>query len=182
MLALGLLAGVFLNTELDVVRLTGGAVGASEVSVFANGDFGRPGPLPLAFRKGEAVRLMPGVPDREGGFEGRLMDGLSHDEKKSSPGSPAGVFVPVPSLSSLASSITTDSGYLHTVSLCLVTIPNLQILLLILFYPPREFILVLRCSVRGVLGLWVFACKRCATAIPLEVLCRALIATDLHPS
>jgi hypothetical protein len=55
--------------------------------------------------------LMPGVPEREGGLLGLLMEGLSHEEKKSS-GSPAGVLVPLPSLASTASSTTTLSGFL----------------------------------------------------------------------
>ena len=61
------------------------------------GDLGRAVPLLFVpgFRNGDAVRLITGgvcVP--EGGLLGRLMAGLSHDEKKSSAGSPAGVAVP----------------------------------------------------------------------------------------
>jgi hypothetical protein len=65
----------------------------------------------LTPRKGDAVLLMPGVPEREGGLLGLLIEGLSHEEKKSS-GSPAGVLVPLPSLASKASSTTTLSGFL----------------------------------------------------------------------
>jgi hypothetical protein len=57
------------------------------------GDFERVAPFwDEAARKGEAVRLA-GVLVREGGLLGRLMVGLSQEEKKSSPGSPAGVLV-----------------------------------------------------------------------------------------
>jgi hypothetical protein len=73
-----------------------------------SGDFGRSVPLPLALglRKGEPAL---GVPTREGGFEGRLIVGLSHEEKKSS-SSPAGVLLSLPV--SATSVITTSSGYL----------------------------------------------------------------------
>lgn len=79
------------------------------------GDFERVLPLPFvpAFRKGEAVRLAPtGVPVREGGLLGRLIAGLSQEEKKSSDGSPAGVFVPSGEPSSVMSVIVTSSGKL----------------------------------------------------------------------
>lgn len=67
----------------------------------------------LALRKGELVRMgLEGVPVRDGGLLGRLMAGLSHEEKKSS--SPlAGVFVPLLPVSSGASVICTSSGYLY---------------------------------------------------------------------
>lgn len=88
-----------------------------------SGDFGRaeaaaavvaPLPFALGLRKGEAVRLaLAGVPVREGGLLGRLMLGLSQEEKKSSSaGSPAGVTVPEPSASG-ASVMMTSSGYLE---------------------------------------------------------------------
>lgn len=72
------------------------------------GDLGRSVALPLApgFRKGEPAR---GVPVREGGFEGRLIVGLSHEEKKSS-SSPAGVLVPSLPGVPVTSVITTSSG------------------------------------------------------------------------
>lgn len=60
--------------------------------------------------------MLEGVPAREGGLLGRLIEGLSHEEKKSSAGSPAGVLVPVPSLESAASSMMTSSGYLRYLS------------------------------------------------------------------
>jgi hypothetical protein len=84
---------VFLIAVEETAR--GAEVGAAESDAFS-GDFGRE-PLPLvpAERKGEAVRLTTGgVPVREGGLLGRLIVGLSHEEKKSSSGSPAGVWVP----------------------------------------------------------------------------------------
>jgi len=82
------------------------------VSVPANGDFGLAGPLEGALRKGDAVRLRPaGVAVREGGLLGRLIVGLSQDEKKSS-SLPAGVLVPLPE-SSTISVIVTSPGYLN---------------------------------------------------------------------
>lgn len=103
---------------------------AAAVAVFVGsedadrGDFGRAAaPLPFAtLRKGDAVRLVAfaGVPVRDGGLEGRLIVGLSHDEKKSSSGSPDGVLVPA-AASSAAPSIMTSSGYLGHVSTQLMT-------------------------------------------------------------
>jgi hypothetical protein len=74
-----------------------------------SGDFGRSVPLPLApgLRKGDPAL---GVPVREGGLEGRLMVGLSHEEKKSS-SSPAGVLL-LSLPASGTSVITTSLGYL----------------------------------------------------------------------
>jgi len=102
----GLLVVVLRSAAVDVVR---GAAGSAGV----RGDFDLAWPLPLAFapRNGDAVLLMPGVVDREGGLLGLLTAGLSQDEKKSS-GSPAGVLAPLPSLASVASSTTTLSGFL----------------------------------------------------------------------
>jgi hypothetical protein len=82
-----------------VVRM---AVGAGRLFSASNaasgeGDFGRAVefPLGLAERNGEAVlETTGGVPVREGGLLGRLIVGLSHEEKKSSAGSPAGVEAP----------------------------------------------------------------------------------------
>ena len=68
-------------------------------------------PLP-ALRNGEGVRpTTGGVAVREIGGVGRLMAGLSHEEKKSSSGSPAGVEEPFPSVDSV---MTTSSGYLDS--------------------------------------------------------------------
>jgi hypothetical protein len=105
----GLLEVVVLRrAAVEVVRDAVCGVGSAAV----RGDFVRGGPLPLAPRKGDAVLVMPGVPVREGGLLGRLIEGLSHEEKKSS-GSPAGVLVPLPSSMSAASSTTTLSGFLE---------------------------------------------------------------------
>lgn len=109
MFDLGLLVAVLRSAAVEVVR---GAAGSAGV----RGDFDLACPLPLAPRNGDAVLLMPGVLDREGGLLGLLIAGLSQDEKKSS-GSPAGVLVPLPSLASVASSTTTLSGFLLEVSI-----------------------------------------------------------------
>jgi len=96
-----------------VFRAAAGFAAGTAVGVFgseppASGDFGRSVPLGLAgLRKGDPTF---GVPVREGGFEGRLIVGLSHDEKKSS-SSPAGVLVPSLPVST-TSVITTSFGYL----------------------------------------------------------------------
>lgn len=114
MLDLGLLEVVVLRrAAVEVVREAVGAAGSPAV----RGDFDRAGPLPLAPRNGDAVLVIPGVPVREGGLLGLLIEGLSHEEKKSS-GSPAGVLVPLPSSRSAASSTTTLSGFLQIVSGC----------------------------------------------------------------
>jgi hypothetical protein len=87
--------------------------GAADSEDAFKGDFGR-APLPLGppgVRNGEAVRLA-GVPVLEGGLLGRLIVGLSQDEKKSSAGSPAGV-LESPEASSGMSVITTSLGYLR---------------------------------------------------------------------
>lgn len=96
----------------DVVRV---AAGGAEVDAAAptSGDCVRVIPLPLLlavplFRKGEGVRpTTGGVLVREIGGVGRLMAGLSQDEKKSSSGSPAGV--EVPSVAPVELSATTTS-------------------------------------------------------------------------
>lgn len=72
------------------------AVGAGDEAFSSDadrGDFERD-PFAPAFRKGDPVRLTTGgVPVRDGGLLGRLMEGLSQEEKKSSSAS-AGVFEP----------------------------------------------------------------------------------------
>jgi hypothetical protein len=93
-----------------VLRTAAGfAAGVLDSEPPTSGDLGRSVPLPLApgFRKGDPTF---GVPVREGGFDGRLMVGLSHEEKKSS-SSPAGVLVPSVPVSG-TSVITTSLGYL----------------------------------------------------------------------
>lgn len=104
----------------DVVRMAVGAGSAFSASLAApasgEGDFGRAvEPLALpAERKGEPVReTTGGVPLREGGLLGRLMVGLSQEEKKSSAGSPAGVDPPSAGVARDSSVITTSSGYLR---------------------------------------------------------------------
>jgi hypothetical protein len=101
----------FLGAAPAVVFRTaaGFAAGVLDSEPPTSGDFGRSDPLLLApgLRKGEPAF---GVPTREGGFEGRLMVGLSHEEKKSS-SSPAGVLLPSLPVS-VTSVITTSVGYL----------------------------------------------------------------------
>lgn len=103
--------GFFTAEEEIALAVVGAAAAVAEpfaAWVDTRGDFGlEAAPFRPAFRKGEPVRAMPGVPVLDGGLLGVLIAGLSHDEKKSSPASPAGVFVPVPSLSSPTSSTVT---------------------------------------------------------------------------
>ncbi len=100
----------------EIVRTTaGGGIVFSEDSAVAkgDGDFGRPAadPFWFAVRKGEAVRdTIGGVPVLEGGLLGRFIVGLSHDEKKSSLGSSAGVEVPSEVDATRSSVMTTSSG------------------------------------------------------------------------
>jgi len=102
------------NAADEVVRLAAGVA----PSTFTRGEDVRaiPFPLPFAFpalRKGEGVRpTTGGVAVREIGGVGRLIDGLSHEEKKSSSGSPAGVDVPSVGPLLMTSVITTSVGYL----------------------------------------------------------------------
>jgi len=66
----------------------------------------------FGLRNGEAVRLTTGgVCVLDGGLLGRLIDGLSQDEKKSSPAS-AGVEVPSVGVAATISVTTTSSGKL----------------------------------------------------------------------
>jgi hypothetical protein len=124
MLDLGFAVVAVLRTAVDegTARDAGGCAAGVVVVVDSDvasdifrGDLGLDvaAPFPLALKKGEAVLLIPGVPVREGGLLGLLIEGLSHDVKKSSLGSPAGVCVPVPSLSSPRSSTVTSSGNLY---------------------------------------------------------------------
>lgn len=110
---------VVLRIAVDEVVRDVGAEGAGVAteSEPLRGDFGRAVPFPLApgARKGDAV-LAEGVPVLEGGLLGRLMVGLSHEEKKSSSsGSPAGVCEPEP-VDSSTSVIWTSPGYLDAMS------------------------------------------------------------------
>lgn len=96
-----------LRRAAEVVMRLAGLV--SPEAVLARGDEVRAISLPFpAFKKGEGVRpTTGGVPVRETGGVGFLMEGLSHEEKKSSSGSPAGVAAP-----SSAPSMTTSPGNL----------------------------------------------------------------------
>jgi len=137
------------------------------------GDFDRGGPLPFApaLRKGEAVRLaFAGVPVREGGLLGRLIAGLSHEEKKSSEGSPAGVFAPSGELSSAMSATDTSSGNLefHQLQFCNITSrSNSQSL--ICRNSSLQLFLILGRRIRGVFYFRVFARKCSRAAVGLEV-------------
>lgn len=99
-----------LRRAAEVVMRLAAGFGAAPSSVLERGEAERATSLALspgALRNGEGVRP-EGVPEREMGGVGRLMAGLSHDEKKSSSGSPAGVAEP----SSAPSLMTTSSGCL----------------------------------------------------------------------
>lgn len=144
-----------------VVRMAVGAGRLFSASSAARGegDFDRAlaCPLVLAARKGEAVReTTGGVPVREGGLLGRLIVGLSHEEKKSSAGSPAGVEVPSAELAGASSVTTTSSGYLCLGQQSRVSRP-FGVLLGIPCRPPLQFFLVFCGSVRGILGFRVLA-------------------------
>ncbi|KAL3706826.1 hypothetical protein TMatcc_007839 [Talaromyces marneffei ATCC 18224] len=118
--------GPFLTT-FPVRTATGGGDDVSSFSLAERGDLDlAPFPLAPAFKNGEAVRLaFDGVPTRDGGLLGRLMAGLSQEEKKSSSGSPAGVAAP--SLGVPATSVTTTSpGNLDCLSLCHASVPNIS--------------------------------------------------------
>src|ERR1700761_4957992 len=147
------------------------------------GDFGRDcEPLALpADRKGEAVRETPGgVPVREGGLLGRLMVGLSQEEKKSSAGSPAGVDEPsAPGVESRSSVMTTSSGYLFHRKRCAQrTERRYQILLRISFRSALEFLFVLIGGIGSVFDFCVFACKGSAATVHLEEFSGGLVAPN----
>jgi hypothetical protein len=97
-------------------RTAEGGGEAESLSGSASGDFGLDVPLlPFApgLRNGDAV-LLPaaGVPARDGGLLGRLIEGLSQDEKKSSSGSAEGV-EESSGVGTAMSVITTSFGYLQ---------------------------------------------------------------------
>jgi hypothetical protein len=102
---------VFRAVALALIAAGAGDISFSEAE---RGDLERePFPFAPAFRKGDAVRLTTGgVPVREGGLLGRLIEGLSQEEKKSSSASPAGVLEPFEETTAGTSVITTSSGYL----------------------------------------------------------------------
>jgi len=147
------------------------------------GDFGRTVLLPLepAVRKGDAV-LLPtgGVAVREGGLLGRLMVGLSQEEKKSSSGSPAGVCAPEAAESSI-SFITHSFGYLGVVSIWPFDIyPFCDPQLLVRSHASSQLFFVFDCSIRGVFCFGVFAIQCSGAAVRLKVFGRGLVAADLH--
>ena len=105
---------VFLSAA-DVVMRLPLVAGLFSPSDLASGEDVRamsfPLPLAPALMNGDGVRPTTGGVDvREIGGVGFLMAGLSQDEKKSSSGSPAGVFAP--SAASPPSVMTTSLGYL----------------------------------------------------------------------
>ena len=103
---------VFRIAEEEMVRVVGG-VGEDSFSI--RGDFGLATPLPFVpgLRNGDAVRLITGgVWVLDGGLLGRLIAGLSQDEKKSSLGSFDGVPVPPVGEVTVISVMITSSGYL----------------------------------------------------------------------
>lgn len=136
-----------------------------------------------------------GVPVREIGGVGRLMEGLSHEEKKSSSASPEGVAEP----STVPSLMTTSLGYLHSSRLAGFardqekkerkegrkimgddSMEDDDELLGITSSPALELVLVFRRRGRLVFGLGVFAVQGCSSAILLEELGGRFIATNLH--
>lgn len=101
--------------EDDIARDATGATWEESLSDPGRGDLGLDVTFPFVpgLRNGDAVRLITGgVWVLDGGLLGRLMEGLSHDEKKSSPGSPDGVAVPAVEEGAAISVMITSSGYL----------------------------------------------------------------------
>jgi hypothetical protein len=99
-----------------VIRLVEGLISSTD-SDLARGEAVRAMSFPFepALRNGDGVRpTIGGVAVRETGGVGRLMAGLSQEEKKSSSGSPAGVDVPSAASESV---ITTSFGYLRRMSI-----------------------------------------------------------------
>ena len=101
---------VLRNAADELVRDADGAASAY-TTIAGDLERGSPGGL---LRKGEAVRLPPtgGVCVRLGGLLGRLIAGLSQEEKKSSPDSLLGVLAPSAKVGERTSVITTSSGNL----------------------------------------------------------------------
>ncbi len=166
-------AAVLRIAEEEVVRVACGAAPLS-LSVPTSGDFGRAVPLllPPGLRNGEAVRLMTGgVAVLDGGLLGRLMAGLSHDEKKSSPGSPAGVESPAELEGAMISVMITSLGYLDGRRISTDANPDISphLLLRIRSGSSLELVLVLRCRIGGILCFWVFTGEGSRTTMRLEV-------------
>ena len=104
----------------------------------------------------------------DGGLLGRLIEGLSHDEKKSSPGS-AGVEVPSVGVAVMASVTTTSSGKLGLFQLGNCYVVACNILSGIVSYPPLKLILIFGCNVRCVLRFGILAGKRSCSSVRLKV-------------
>ena len=128
-------------------------------SVLLSGDFERAcaTPLAFAFRNGDAVRLpIGGVCVRDGGFDGRLMVGLSHEEKKSSPASD-GAELSSAGVETTTLFTTTSSGFLWLLEMVELTIWRFHSRFRICCGSPLEFVLVFCCSSRSILCLRVLA-------------------------
>jgi hypothetical protein len=176
-------AGPLRIADAEVVRMAVGAGRAFSASSAApasgDGDFGRFAPFWPADKKGEAVRdTTGGVLVREGGLLGRLMVGLSHEEKKSSAGSPAGVEVPSPGVPAISSVMITSVGYLSGSALDYV-LDVLDQLLRIFCCSAFQFLLILVRSIRRVFDFSIFAREGSGSTVGLEVFGRGLVSTDL---
>ncbi len=163
-----------------VTRLAGAATGfESPESDLERGEAARAASLPLpALRKGEGVRpTTGGVAVLEIGGVGRLMAGLSQEEKKSSWGSPAGVEAPSASESTMTTSLGNLIGQ-HQYHVCSKN--SIYILSAIARRSLLEFLLVFCCRGRLVFRLRIFASECSRSAILLKELGCRLVATDLH--
>lgn len=111
------------------------------------------------------------MPEREGGALGRLIDGFSHEEKKSPSLSTAGVLAPLLDAKSPRSvMITSTPGYLTPVSVLGHSIDELErILLRIGGHTATELLFVFRGGIRHVFRLWILAGESSGTAMALEV-------------
>lgn len=172
--------------EADVDRIAVGAgrdfSPSSAAPARGEGDLGLAAPLAMpADRNGEAVReTTGGVPDREGGLLGLLIVGLSQEEKKSSAGSPAGVFAS-PGVDRTSSVMTTSSGYLYGVNKCVEShVCSVDILLGVSCGPALQFLLVFVGGIGCIFHLCVFTGESSATAVGLEELCGGFIASGFH--
>lgn len=181
--------GALRIADEEVVRIAMGAGRVFSASFVAaargEGDLGRlvlePFVLLPAARNGEAVReAAGGVALREGGLDGRLMVGLSQEEKKSSAGSPAGVDVPSAGVVRASSVMTTSSGYLVEFKYVSSKGGIVDILLSISFGPTLELFLVLVRCVGGVFDFGVFAGESGAATVGLEEFGRGLVASNFH--
>lgn len=172
-------AAVFRKAAEEVRRV---GAGADAPSTLTRGEDVLAIPLPLAeFKNGEGVLPTTGVPVREMGGVGRLIAGLSHEEKKSSSGSPAGVEVPSVEVLLITSVMTTSEGYLYRCKHYRQAGQAIEFILLsISCCPVLQLRFVFGGRVRGVLGGRVLALQSCATAVGLEVLGRRVVSSNLH--